>query len=101
MRSSEKPSDLIRSIHSGQRVFIHGGAATPNCLIQALIEQADRLRDVELIHLHTMCDAAYADSKYAKSFRVANLFVGSSMRPKMDLDRVDYIPIFLSENFSF
>src|SRR5690606_1682155 len=54
-------------------------------------------RDVELIHLHTEGECKYADPKYAKSFRVANLFVGSNMRPYLDYDRVDYLPCFLSE----
>jgi len=90
-------ADVIRHIQSGQRVFVHGGSATPTALLNALVEQADRLRDVELIHLHTECDARYADPQFQKSFRVANLFVGSNMRPKLDLARVDYLPCFLSE----
>jgi len=44
-----------------------------------------------------MGDAAYADSKYADSFKVANLFVGANMRSKLALNRVEYLPCFLSE----
>ena len=97
MAKQKIAADVIRNIQSGQRVFIHGGSATPTALISALVEQADRLRDVELIHLHTECDARYADPDFQKSFKVANLFVGSNMRRKMDLERVDYLPCFLSE----
>ncbi|MGZ5278675.1 MAG: acetyl-CoA hydrolase/transferase family protein [Pseudobdellovibrionaceae bacterium] len=82
---------------SGQRVFIQGGAATPLKLIEGLMAQAGRLENVELIHLHTMGQASYADSKFAKSFRVANLFVGPNMRKKMNLQGIDYLPCFLSE----
>jgi 4-hydroxybutyrate CoA-transferase len=88
------PFDQIKS---GQRIFIQGGSATPLKLIDRLLEIANRLNDVEIIHLHTMGQAAYADPKYAKNFRVVNLFVGPNMRPKMDLDRVDYLPCLLSE----
>jgi acyl-CoA hydrolase len=89
--------EAVNHINSNQRVFVHGGAATPLALIDAMVEEAGRLRDVELIHLHTSGDAPYADPEYARSFRVANLFVGNNMRHKLDGDRVDYLPCFLSE----
>ena len=87
----------IQAIKSGQRVFIHAGAATPFRLIQGMMDEADRLRDVELVHLHTLGDAPYADARYRGQFRVTNLFIGENMRKKIDFDRVDYLPCFLSE----
>ena len=87
----------VAAIRSGQRVFVHGAAATPIPLVAALVAQSDRLRNVELIHMHTEGPAAYADARYAANFRVANLFVGPNLRGKLDRDRVDYLPIFLSE----
>ena len=91
------PSDAVACVQSGHRVFIHGGSATPNCLLEALVAQADRLRDVELIHIHVTGDAAYARPEFARSFRVANLFVGPNMREFVGTPRVDYLPCFLSE----
>ena len=91
------PDDAVSCIQSGHRVFIHGATMTPKVLINALVEQAARLRSVEVIHLHTCGDAPYADAAYAESFRVANLFVGDNMRRHVDGDRVDYLPCFLSE----
>jgi acyl-CoA hydrolase len=90
-------SEAVNHVSSHQRVFVHGGAATPNALIDALVEQAKRLRNVELIHLHTSGPARYASPEFSKSFRVANLFVGENMRNQLDGDRVDYLPLFLSE----
>ncbi len=92
-----RATDAVACIRSGQRVFVHGGAATPNRLLDGLVEHAPRLRDVELIHLHTEGPARYAEARFADSFRVANLFVGANMRDKLDGDRVDYLPCFLSE----
>jgi acyl-CoA hydrolase len=89
--------EAVRAISSGQRVFVHGAAATPNVLLEALVERGPELRDVELIHLHTFGPARYADPEFAESFRVANLFVGANMRKKLDGGRVDYLPCFLSE----
>lgn len=87
----------INHVSSNQRVFVHGGAATPNILLDALVGDASRLRNVELIHLHTTGPAEYAKPEYARSFRVANLFVGSNMRRQLDGNRIDYLPLFLSE----
>ena len=90
-------AEAVASIASGQRVFVHGGVATPLGLVDALVARAPELRDVELVHLHTSGAAAYADARYAASFRVVNLFVGANMRGRLDRGRVDYLPVFLSE----
>lgn len=89
--------EALACVRSGQRIFVHGGSATPQRLLDGLVEHAERLRDVELIHLHTEGPARYADRAFAASFRVANLFVGPNLRDRFDDDRVDYLPCFLSE----
>lgn len=89
--------EALSLIQSHQRVFIHGGAATPFVLLEGLLAEAPRLENVELIHLHIEGVATQATPAYAKSFRVANLFVGANMRDYIDGDRVDYLPCFLSE----
>lgn len=90
-------ADAVALVRSGHRVFVHGGAATPLRLIEALTAQHERLRDVELVHLHTCGDAPYADAKYAGAFSVAALFVGENLRRRLDPPRVDHVPCFLSE----
>ena len=89
-------AEAVAGIESGWRVFVHGAAATPNALLRAL-EARDDLRDVELVHLHTMGPAHYAKPDFAERFRVTSLFVGENLRPHTDSDRVDYLPCFLSE----
>ncbi len=89
--------EAVKHIQSNHRVFVHGAAATPNTLLKALTEDAARLSNVELIHLHTEGPALYADSKFSKNFKVANLFVGENMRGKLNGDNIDYLPCFLSE----
>ena len=87
----------VSGIRSGQRVFIHGGSATPLVLIDALLQRAPELRNVELMHLHTAGVGAPAEEQYAESFRITNLFVGHNMRGKVGTERIDYLPCFLSE----
>lgn len=97
MEILKSASELLQFVRSGHRVFVQGGAATPNTLLSALPQQAPRLQNVELIHLHTMGPATYAEPSFRSSFRVANLFVGANMRPFMGQEGVDYLPCFLSE----
>jgi len=90
-------AEAIQIIPQNARIFIHGGAATPNFLIQELVNQAPRFKSATLIHLHTEGPVLYADPKYQKNFRVVNLFVGGNLRTKLDYDQIDYLPCFLSE----
>lgn len=97
MTKCKYPHEALSLISSRQRVFVHGAAATPSILLRALAEEAFRLEDVELIHLHTEGPCPYVNPLFKKSFRVANLFVGANMREYLDGDRIDYLPCFLSE----
>lgn len=90
-------ADAINLIQSGHKVFVHGGAATPQVLLDQLIEQAPRLQDVTLMHLHTEGPAQYGRPEFQGHFNVVNFFVGHNIRPMLDYDRVDYLPCFLSE----
>lgn len=90
-------SAAIAALAPGQRVFVRGGAATPERLLDAVAAEAERLTDLELIHLHTHGSAPHAQVGPARHLRVANLFVGANMRKLLDGDRVDYLPCFLSE----
>lgn len=84
-------------IKSGDRVFIHGGAATPQFLVQQFVEKTKHLVNIEIIHLHTECDPIYARAEYSNNYKVRNLFVGANMRPFFNFDNVDYLPCFLSQ----
>jgi acyl-CoA hydrolase len=45
--------DAVRCVESGMRVHIHPGCAEPEALVEALMERAPYLRDVEIIHIMT------------------------------------------------
>jgi 4-hydroxybutyrate CoA-transferase len=97
MKVHSTADSLMAALPPTGLVYIHGQAATPLALIDAMVRNHRRFRDLKLIHLHTEGSAAYAKPEYSDHFRVLNLFVGSNVRPYVDLDRVDYIPCFLSE----
>lgn len=99
--SAPKPTtsaaNAVEAIKSGDRVYIHGMGAFPQLLVDAMVARASELRDVEIVHLHTEGDAAYAQPEYEGVFRVNNLFVGGNVRKAVDQGRADYVPVFLSE----
>lgn len=89
--------EAVACISSGERVFVHGGAATPLLLLDALYERRTELNNVELIHIHLMGDVPHNRKEFKKSFRAANLFVGPNARHALNYDEIDYLPCFLSE----
>ena len=42
--------EAVSSIQSGQQIFMHGAAATPSVLLEALVRRAPELRDVKIVH---------------------------------------------------
>ena len=89
--------EAVRIIKSGDRVFVHGGAATPAQLVIAMTNRAEELRDVEVVHIHTEGPAPYASPEVADSFRTNAMFIGANVRQAVADGVADYIPVFLSE----
>lgn len=89
--------DAVKAIRSNDRVFIHGGAAAPQQLINAMVARAAELRNVEIVHLHTEGEAPYTKPEYRKSFSTRSLFIASNIRPAVASGEADYAPVFLSE----
>ena len=89
-------ADAVAHVRSGMRVFVHGAAATPTPLLEALCERSD-LEDVTLYHLHTEGPAAFADPRQRGRLRSVSLFTGAALRGAVAEGRADFIPVFLSE----
>ena len=90
-------AEAVKVIKSGDKVFVHGGAATPHSLLEKMIERAPELTNVEIISMSTYGEALYTDEKYKDSFHVNSLFVSANVRQAVNEGRGDYIPVFLSE----
>lgn len=84
-------------VSSGQRVYLHGGAAVPSALLNALAARAADLRDVEVVSLHLEGEAAHVRPGMEAHFRHNALFIGGSVRSAVQEGRADYTPVFLSE----
>lgn len=89
--------EAAKVVQSGDRIYVHAAAATPNVLTRAISDRADELRGVEFCHLHTEGPAPYADPALAESFHVNSFFLGGNVRHTLAAGNGSYTPIFLSE----
>lgn len=96
-RNSVSADEAVKIIQSGDHVYIHTAAASPEILINAMVRRANELKDVQIFHLHTDGEAAYASAEYAGIFEINSLFIGANVRKATWDGRANFIPCFLSE----
>ncbi len=94
---SVSAQNALARVHSGQRVFVQGAAATPQALLQALVERAPELEHVEVVHMHAEGPAPHVAPEMEGHLRHRALFVGSNVRKAVNEGRADFVPIFLSD----
>ncbi len=90
-------AEAVALVQSGNRVFLHGSAATPVYLIQALQSRYRELKNVELVSISTLGDLDFNDPRYRESFFMNSLFVSANIRSVVNSSDGDYVPVFLSQ----
>jgi 4-hydroxybutyrate CoA-transferase len=90
-------AEAVSAIRSGQQIFVHGAAATPSVLLEALTARASELADVKILSLHAEGPAPHLSPEVAKSFRHKAFFIGANARRAVEEGRAEYIPVFLSD----
>jgi acyl-CoA hydrolase len=88
--------EAVRPLGSGMKVFLHGAAATPTPLVEALCARMD-LEAVELYHLHTEGPADFVAPGLERRVRSVSFFAGVADRKAIEEGRADFIPVFLSD----
>lgn len=89
--------EAVALVRSGDRVFIHGSAATPLLLLHELFKRAGSIRQVELVAISLFGDIQWRDPIIQDSFYLNSLFVSANVRDWVNGDAGDYVPVFLSE----
>ncbi|MFB2118856.1 acetyl-CoA hydrolase/transferase family protein [Parapedobacter sp. 2B3] len=90
-------AEAVACVQSGNRVFIHGSAATPVPLVNALIDRHETLRNVELVGITNMGGINFNTPQFKKSFYFNSLFVSENIRSLIRENGGDYVPVFLSQ----
>ena len=83
-------------VKSGMSIFVHGAAATPTPLLEALVRR-DELQDVKLFHLHLEGNVPFVKPEYSGRFFSTSLFTGLSLRQPINAGQAEFLPVFLSD----
>jgi 4-hydroxybutyrate CoA-transferase len=89
--------EAVQHVRSGERVFLHGAAATPAILLDALVARAKTLENVEIVHMHADGPAPHVAEAMEGHLRHRALFIGANVREAVNEGRADFVPIFLSD----
>lgn len=89
-------AEVMGHVRSGARVFVHGAAATPVPLLDALAARTD-LEGVRLYHLHTAGTNRFVAPETEGRLRSVSFFVGPQLRQAVAEGRADFMPVFLSD----
>jgi acyl-CoA hydrolase len=97
MREYLSAREAVEIVKSGDRIFLHGSAATPHALIHALSERAAELRNVEFVSVSTLGEMPLANEQFHQAFHFNSVFVSQNIRHAVNSGMGSYIPVFLSE----
>jgi acyl-CoA hydrolase len=89
--------EAVKLVESGDRVFLHGSAATPIILINALLKRASEIKNVELVSISTYGKIDWNHPDVLESFYFNSLFVSENIRGWANSESGGYVPVFLSE----
>ena len=89
-------AEVVAHLKSRHKVFIHGAAATPTVLLDAMVERSD-LTGVELFHLHLGGELRFSEARYRDAFISNPLFTDQGMRRPVEEGRAFFVPVFLSD----
>ena len=89
--------EAVSVIQSGQQIFMHGSAATPSVLLDALCRRAPQLQDVKIVHMHAEGPHPHLAPEMAGHLLHRAVFIGPNARKAINEGRAEFIPVFLSD----
>lgn len=97
MQQYVSAEEAVSIIKSGDRIFSHGSACTPNFILDEIARQSNRLQNVELVSITLQGNVEIAKPQYKDSFYINSLFTSTPVRDAVNSERGDFVPVFLSE----
>jgi 4-hydroxybutyrate CoA-transferase len=89
--------EAVKSVESGDRVVLGHATGEPQIIVDALVERASELENVEIVHLVAMGKGEYCKPEYERNFRHNALFVGAPTRQAVKEGRADFTPIYFHQ----
>ncbi len=88
---------IAKSVRSGDRIFLTGNCSVPQRLMEALVDRAPDLENVEICHALTLGSGDYVAPEMEGHIRANSLFIGPNVRKAVQEGRADFTPVLLSE----
>jgi acetyl-CoA hydrolase len=89
--------EAVRAIKSGDRVFMTGNCSVPHRVLNALVQYAPDLENVELCQALTVAGSEYVAPEMEGHIRVNSVFISANVRKAIQDGRADFTPVMLSE----
>jgi len=89
--------EAVKSIKTGNRIFMTGNVSVPQKLLAALVSYAPHLKDVEICQALSIGPADYVKPGLEEHIRVNTLFISANVRKAVQEGRADFTPVLLSE----
>jgi acyl-CoA hydrolase/GNAT superfamily N-acetyltransferase len=89
--------DAISRLRPEHRVFIGTGCGQPQMLVDALLAKAERLEEMEIIHLLTLSEPIFRHAELSKHFRVNRFFSAEWADDILHTGYGEHTPVFLSD----
>ena len=84
-------AEAVPHVKSGEKIIFGDWVSEPPALVEALVNRADELKGVEIIHGMSPGPNAYVAPEYEGIFHHTSLFIGPKTRKAYAEKRIDYI----------
>ena len=89
--------EAVKAVKSGNTLYLGDGCGEPQALVEALMANSHRLRNVTIFTGLTFGPSPYAQKNINKHFNLVTTMVERSTRDAVKEQRADYIPVRLFE----
>jgi 4-hydroxybutyrate CoA-transferase len=89
--------EAVRLIKSGDRVVMAHAVGEPPALVEAMVNNAEAYRGVEICHMISVGSGAYSDVKYKDNFTFNAMFTSANTRKSIAEGHGQFTPVFFHE----
>lgn len=91
------PDEAVSHIKSGDKIVFGHACAEPQVLLNALVENKEKYKNVELYHMIPKGETRYVEKGVDKYIHDNSFFTGKGTSEAIAEGRCGYIPVFFSE----
>lgn len=89
--------EAVRRVQSGNRIYLTGNSSFPRQLVEALVDYAPALEQVEIAQSLTIGPSDYVAPGMDNHLRVNSMFISANVRKAIQEGHADFTPVLLSE----